>query len=77
MSMEEKLTFGKLQKGQNFIVAPTDDDNETSDDLKKPYHIFKKIDNIEEPDGSYVNAVKLCDGNLSGMPDQMEVILVK
>lgn len=62
-----------LKRGDRFICSPHPDD----EDNGKPYYIFMKIALVENHDIMDGNAVRLKDGILSTMPDDMEVLKVE
>jgi hypothetical protein len=79
------MKFKDLQEGEKFISWPLPEDIEES---WKPFYIFIKIAKGLSPAfppgrmefeylDNMVNAVRLKDGNLSNMPDDMEVLKIE
>lgn len=75
--MNNKLLFADLSPGDQFICYSSDDYN------KNICYIFLKIkpvlekNNIDEKDSLWSNCVKICSGNLSHFPDNIEVVKIK
>lgn len=65
------MKFGDLKQGEKFISIPDDDDE------PRPYWIFIKIEQVGIEYCDVGNAIRLKDGNLSHMPDIMEVVKVE
>ena len=64
---EPKLTYGELKKGDKFIAFPLPGDNAGHGGYLGGHHLFVKTG---------LDAVKISDGSVSDIPDEMDVIKV-
>ena len=85
--MTNKLKFGELKKGDYFISFPQDGDNNGHGGYLGSYNVFTKIDpcfsksafDIDNDwprtqPNLWENSVGIQSGNLSHMPDNMDVV---
>jgi len=71
--MGNKLTFNELKLSDKFIVFPIDGDNTGHGGFKGGHHIFYKWKS-EEDGKEFFCAKRFSDGNISILPDSIEVI---
>ncbi len=75
----DPLTFGDLQIGDNYIALPTPGDNSGHGGFKIGFYVFEKIIAVRKATaqgggGVEYNSMRLHDGNLSEILDNMPVI---
>jgi len=72
------LTFGELKIGDFFIGFPEDGDDSGHGGYRRGSYLFEKVEE-RKPERRYMhgdNAIKVCDGVESHMPDGMKVVKV-
>lgn len=74
-SRRHRLTFGKLRRGNRFIVFPRPDNDEEDGDLQAHW-IFVKCSRIGIDEAASANAVRLRDGIALYFRDDEEVLKV-
>lgn len=73
-TMSTPLTFGELEKGDKFIGFPLDGDDSGHGGFRGAHYVFIKLSGDVGSRGE--NAIRQCDGTLSGMPSSMKVIKI-